>query len=112
MKKQVRTSSSRIVSLTRFCTMCCVALAPTRPPRPGPLTGKSGRIDFFGSILSFSRFRFEEGMNALISSSRNPSPGVRMGAVSRAADASSMVMARLSRCRLSNFTPFMDVWGE
>ena len=52
------TSSSRVVSRTKFCTTCCVALAPTRPPRPGPVTGSSGLLLLRGSIRSFSRFRF------------------------------------------------------
>lgn len=51
-----RTSSSLVVSLTRFCTTCCVALAPTLPPLPGPVTGNSGRLLFLGSDLSFSLF--------------------------------------------------------
>lgn len=107
----VLTSTSLVVSRTRFCTTCCVALAPTRPPRPGPVTGSSGRLLFFGSMRSFSRLRFVPRPG---SRSRNigSACGVRIVGAACASDTSSIVTLRGGPLFSSSFAPFSDVTGE
>jgi len=111
MIKNTLTSTSRVVSRTRFCTTCCVALAPTRPPFPGPVTGNSGRRLFLGSILSLSRFLFVPRPG---SKSRNMGNacGVRMVGAAIASDTSSIVTFLGGPLLSSSFAPFKDVTGE
>lgn len=111
MKETTRTSSSLVVSLTRFCTTCCVALAPTLPPLPGPETGNSGLLLFLGSILSFSRLRFVPRPG---SRSRNMGSawGVRIEGAASASDMSSIVTFLGGPLFKSSFAPFSEVSGE
>ncbi len=110
-KTTIRTSSSLVVSRTRFCTTCCVALAPTRPPRPGPVTGSSGRRLLRGSMRSFSRFRF---VLRPISLSRNMGSacGVIIVGAATASDMSSMVAFLGGPLLSTSFAPLTDISGE
>lgn len=108
--RTVRTSSSRVVSRTKFCTTCCVALAPTRPPRPGPCTGISGLRLFRGSCLSLSLFRLLGRPD--VNSPSRVTPGIMIAGAAAASDMSSIV-GRLAGPLLSNnLAPLRDVCGE
>jgi len=108
--RTIRTSSSRVVSRTRFCTTCCVALAPTRPPRPGPCTGSSGLRLFRGSCLSLSLFRLLGRPD--VNSPSRVTPGIMIAGAATASDMSSIV-GRLAGPLLSNnLAPLRDVCGE
>ena len=108
------TSSSLVVSRTRCRTTCCVALAPTRPPFPGPLTGSSGRRLFRGSARSLSRFRFVPAIPLDTSPSRNigSACGVRIGGTSNDDEKSSISRFRGGPLLARSFAPFVDVDGE
>lgn len=105
------TSWSRVVSLNRFWTTCWVALAPTRPPFPGPVTGKSGRLLFRGSILSFSLFRFVDRPS---SPSRNMGNawGVIICGCNSAFDIDSIVGFLMCDLFASSFAPLSECSGE
>jgi hypothetical protein len=105
------TSSSRVVSLTKFCTTCCVALAPTLPPFPGPVTGSSGLLLFLGSSLSFSRLRFVPRPRSM---SRNIGKawGVIMCGAVTASDMSSTVTFLGGPLLSRSLAPLRDVSGE
>jgi hypothetical protein len=105
--RMARTSSSLVVSRTRFCTTCWVALAPTRPPRPGPCTGNSGLRLFRGSCLSLSRFRLLGSPD--VNSPSRVTPGTMIAGAATASDMSSTV-GRLAGPLLSNnLAPLRDV---
>ena len=108
-----RTSSSLVVSRTKFCTMCCVALAPTLPPRPGPVTGSSGLLLFRGSIRDFSCLRFVP-RPSITSPSRNPGTacGIMMAGAASASDMSSTVAFLGGPLASKSFAPFNEVRGE
>lgn len=104
---KTRTSSSLVVSRTRFCTTCWVALAPTRPPRPGPCTGNSGLRLFRGSCLSLSRLRLLGSPD--VNSPSRVTPGMMIAGAATASDMSSTV-GRLAGPLLSNnLAPLRDV---
>lgn len=111
-QERIRTSSSLVVSRTRFCTTCCVALAPTRPPRPGPVTGSSGLRLLRGSKRSFSLFRLPP--RAMPSPSRNigSACGVRIVGAETASDMSSMVAFLGGPLLSGSLAPLMDDCGE
>ena len=106
-----RTSSSLVVSRTRFCTTCCVALAPTRPPRPGPVTGSSGLRLFLGSIRSFSRLRFVLRPTSLSRNIGNACGVIIVGAAT-ASDMSSIVAFLGGPLLRGSFAPLSDISGE
>lgn len=110
-QRQIRTSSSRVVSRTRFCTMCCVALAPTRPPFPGPVTGSSGLLLFFGSILSLSRFLFVP-LPGSRSRYIGSACGVMIYGAASASDISSTVIFLGGPLLSSSFAPRCEIRGE
>jgi hypothetical protein len=108
--RKIRTSSSRVVSRTRFCTTCCVALAPTRPPRPGPCTGSSGLRLFRGSCLSLSLFRLLGRPD--VNSPSRVTPGIIIAGAAAASDMSSTVGRLAGPLLSSNLAPLRDVCGE
>ena len=107
----IRTSSSLVVSRTKFCTTCCVALAPTRPPRPGPVTGSSGLRLLRGSMRSFSRFRFVLRPTSL-SRNMGSACGVIIVGAATASDMSSIVAFLGGPLLSGSFAPLTDMSGE
>jgi hypothetical protein len=106
------TSSSRRLSRTRFCTTCCVALAPTRPPLPGPVIGSSGRLAFLGSIRSLSLFLLFVLMIPSDSTNIGDKPGVRIVGAASASDMSSTVTFLAGPLFISSLAPLVDACGE
>lgn len=107
--KETLTSSSRVVSRTRLWTTCWVALAPTRPPRPGPDTGGIGRLVLRVSIRSLSRLRLLLPRSSSLN--MGSACGVIIGASINALDASSIVTFFAIR-ESSSLAPFWDMLGE
>lgn len=62
---KLRKKTWQSITRMRYWVSKLPLVVPTRPPNPGPVTGRSGRLDFFGSVRAFSRARF------LLGSSRN-----------------------------------------
>ena len=92
--------------------MCCVALAPTLPPLPGPVTGSSGCRLFLGSNLSFSRFLLPVPRAISPSLNIGSACGVMMAGWARASDMSSIVTFLGGPLLNGSLAPFNDDVGE